>query len=135
MNFIVAVISESYEKVMQKIVAETYKCQEGKLAQKAKKMVRQYEMILNDNIGEWQGFIKDIKSTIKTSTTRAKNETLQNLGLIQSTNQKLMEQLQIDTNKRFDLIQETLKQRMDGLEQLVKESIGKLLENAGQQQQ
>ncbi|CDW71404.1 UNKNOWN [Stylonychia lemnae] len=145
MNFIVAVISESYEKVMQKIVAETFKvkCQEGKLAQKAKKTVRQCAMI---NIGEWQGFIKDIKNTIKTTATRAKNETLQNLSLIQSTNQILMEQLKHDTNKQFyemraefkkdvNEIQDTLKQRMDGLELLVKDSLSKLLENASKQQQ
>ncbi|CDW71337.1 UNKNOWN [Stylonychia lemnae] len=69
MNFIIAVISESYERVMQKLVAETYK---------VKAIVR--KKIKNDSCdnGQWQGFIKDLKYTIKTTSTKLKGEIIQN---------------------------------------------------------
>eukprot|EP00347_Sterkiella_histriomuscorum_P003781 403362967 len=80
LNFIIAVISESYEKVMQKMIAESYriKCQ----------LVKERELLLDDNdlkdskkfpryiiirrpvtekedaSSEWQGFVKDIKRNL-----------------------------------------------------------------------
>eukprot|EP00347_Sterkiella_histriomuscorum_P007289 403349528 len=86
LNFIIAVISESYEKVMQKMIAESYriKCQlikerelffDNKDLNDAIKFPRY--LILRkpvsqneDSNSEWQGFVKDIKkSLIKVSQT------------------------------------------------------------------
>ncbi|CDW74943.1 UNKNOWN [Stylonychia lemnae] len=153
MNFIVAVISESYEKVMQKIVAETYKVKVQMIrereqlltkmsVQRARKMVRQFSMIFQ---GEWQGFIKDIKSTIKTTASRSKSETMQNLAIIQNSNLKLHAETRNrinETSKRFDerfneikQSQDIMKERIEGLERLLKESLSNLLQNASKQQQ
>ncbi|CDW90703.1 wd-40 repeat protein [Stylonychia lemnae] len=101
MNFIIAVISESYEKVMQKLVAESYKVKAN--------MIVERELLLNPNdeeerrfyfpqymilrrpietsdgdSGEWQGFIKDLKYTIRTSAQKSKTEVIQNVIPIQN---------------------------------------------------
>eukprot|EP00347_Sterkiella_histriomuscorum_P001793 403370658 len=80
LNFIIAVISESYEKVMQKMIAESYriKCQlikerelffDNKDLNDAIKFPRY--LILRkpvsqneDSNSEWQGFVKDIKKSL-----------------------------------------------------------------------
>ncbi|CDW88438.1 UNKNOWN [Stylonychia lemnae] len=115
MNFIIAVISESYEKVMQKIVAESYKVKV--------QMIKERELFFR----EWQGFIKDIKQTVRTSTTKSKIELMQNLVLLQNS---------INENRNYqEKKNEEIKERIEGLEKFMRESMNKLLENSGQKQQ
>eukprot|EP00347_Sterkiella_histriomuscorum_P015684 403356086 len=90
MNFIIAVISESYEKVMQKLVAESYRVKVQMIVERElhfteeELISEQYfpkYMILRRPVsssdgenGEWQGFVKDIKNTIKTASTKQKSD-------------------------------------------------------------
>lgn len=81
MNFIIAVISESYEKVMQRVVALSFRLKAEMIVERETLMTQEdflnieyfpKYLILrravgsgNDSSEEWQGFIKDIKSTMK----------------------------------------------------------------------
>ncbi len=86
MNFIIAVISESYEKVMQKLVAQSFIVKAEMIVERELHMA---EEDLRDPINfpkflvlrkpasaageegeEWQGFIKDIKHSLKLNFTR-----------------------------------------------------------------
>ncbi len=88
MNFIIAVISESYEKVMQKLVALSFMLKAEMIVERESMMSDDEAsnpeffpkyLILRRPVGsgmnsseEWQGFIKDIKQTLK--MTQEKNE-------------------------------------------------------------
>eukprot|EP00347_Sterkiella_histriomuscorum_P004138 403361610 len=81
LNFIIAVISESYEKVMQKMVAQSYKQQamlikerEMHFSQNEKESLEYFPRFLilrrpvssnSEENSEWQGFIKDIKKAMQ----------------------------------------------------------------------
>ncbi|CDW77824.1 wd-40 repeat protein [Stylonychia lemnae] len=96
MNFIIAVISESYEKVMQKSVAEQFRVKVQMIAEReihfSKEdtqnpylfpkylILRRPIDTIDSDSGEWQGFIKDLKSTIKVQNLKLKNEIIQNLN-------------------------------------------------------
>eukprot|EP00347_Sterkiella_histriomuscorum_P008970 403343034 len=89
LNFIIAVISESYEKVMQKMVAESYRIK-AQLIQERESYFndeefknqeyfpsyiifrRPVEDQIDDN-QEWQGFVKDIKKAIYKTHTKSFN--------------------------------------------------------------
>ncbi len=89
MNFIIAVISESYEKVMQRLVALSFMLKAEMIVERESMMSHEDKnnseyfpqyLILRRAVGagmnsqeEWQGFIKDIKQTLK--ITQQKNET------------------------------------------------------------
>ena len=91
MNFIIAVISESYEKVMQKLVAQLYMVKVQLIAERESLMtadelenkeyfpqyliVRRPTNISQASGEEWQGFIKDLKSNIQKQVTKSKVET------------------------------------------------------------
>ncbi|CDW79775.1 wd-40 repeat protein [Stylonychia lemnae] len=100
MNFIIAVISESYEKVMQKLVAESFRVKANMIVEREllltpkdeaeKKFYFPEYIILRRAVetsegdqGEWQGFIKDLKYTIRTSAQKSKAEVIQNVAPIQ----------------------------------------------------
>ncbi|CDW85239.1 wd-40 repeat protein [Stylonychia lemnae] len=104
MNFIIAVISESYERVMQKLVAESYKVKANMIVER-EQLFNEVELKSKVNFpnfivlrrplntesneaGEWQGFIKDIKYTIRTTAAKSKIELIQNLHSIQTQNQQ-----------------------------------------------
>eukprot|EP00347_Sterkiella_histriomuscorum_P008450 403345053 len=108
MNFIIAVISESYEKVMQKLVAESYRVKVQMIVERelhfseeeltSEKYFPKY-LILRRPVsssegenGEWQGFVKDIKNTIKTASTKQKSD-------IQYLIQAQSEKSQVQNNK------------------------------------
>lgn len=90
MNFIIAVISESYEKVMQKLVAQLYKVKCELIVEREANMNEQdlnnpkyfpKYLILRRPIEsgetegqEWQGFIKDLKQNIAKTVARSKND-------------------------------------------------------------
>ncbi|CDW78734.1 wd-40 repeat protein [Stylonychia lemnae] len=90
MNFIIAVISESYERVMQKLVAESYRVKANMIVEreqlfseadlKKEEIFPQFivvrKQINNSSIdaGEWQGFIKDLKQTIRNTAAKSKGE-------------------------------------------------------------
>ncbi|CDW78074.1 wd-40 repeat protein [Stylonychia lemnae] len=104
MNFIIAVISESYERIMQKQVAEQFRVKVQLIAERElyfkeddlqnrqyfphhlilRKPINQAESE-NGNfafqlyIGELQGFMKDIKETINNSAKKTKSEIIQTL--------------------------------------------------------
>eukprot|EP00347_Sterkiella_histriomuscorum_P003632 403363541 len=95
MNFIIAVISESYEKVMQKLIAESYRVKVQMIVERELHFTEQdlcscylYPKYLilrrpvsseqNDQ-GEWQGFVKDIKQTIKSSASKQRLDIQQNI--------------------------------------------------------
>eukprot|EP00347_Sterkiella_histriomuscorum_P019916 403339816 len=113
MNFIIAVISESYEKVMQKLVAESYKVKVQMIVEielhfskeelTSEKYFPRYLLLRrpvsssDSESGEWQGFVKDIKNTIKTTTTKQKSDFHQEI-------QSQCSKLQDDTQAKHDLI-------------------------------
>eukprot|EP00347_Sterkiella_histriomuscorum_P022696 403337500 len=89
LNFIIAVISESYEKVMQKMMAESYRIKAQLIKEREsyfndddfqnQKYFPSYiifrrpvENQIDDN-QEWQGFVKDIKKTIYKTHTKSIN--------------------------------------------------------------
>eukprot|EP00347_Sterkiella_histriomuscorum_P006719 403351696 len=89
LNFIIAVISESYEKVMQKMVAESYRIKAQLIKERESYFNdeefknqeyfpsyiifrRPVEDQIDDN-QEWQGFVKDIKKTIYKTHTKSIN--------------------------------------------------------------
>eukprot|EP00347_Sterkiella_histriomuscorum_P001412 403372132 len=89
LNFIIAVISESYEKVMQKMVAESYRIKAQLIKERESYFNdgeiknqeyfpsyiifrRPVEDQIDDN-EEWQGFVKDIKKTIYKTHTKSIN--------------------------------------------------------------
>eukprot|EP00347_Sterkiella_histriomuscorum_P019350 403341975 len=104
LNFIIAVISESYEKVMQKMVAESYRIKAQLIKEREsyfndddysnKKYFphfiiyrRPVEDQIDDN-QEWQGFVKDIKKTIyktHTKSIQAEEQILQHVKTVEST--------------------------------------------------
>ncbi|CDW90342.1 UNKNOWN [Stylonychia lemnae] len=131
MNFIIAVISESYERVMQKLVAETYRVKANMIVEreqlfsetelKKEELFPQYILIRkqisneSNDAGEWQGFIKDLKYTIRTTVTKSKGDIIQNmhtsLGKIDEgiqQNQKL-----IDLNENLGDQINKIKQQLD----------------------
>ena len=81
MNFIIAVISESYEKIMQKLVSQTYHGKVELIAEREMHMteadfansdyfpkyivLRRPANAAGIEGAEWQGFIKDLKQTLK----------------------------------------------------------------------
>ncbi|CDW75193.1 UNKNOWN [Stylonychia lemnae] len=130
MNFIIAVISESYERVMQKLIAESYRVKANLTVEreqffssedlKSTKYFPQYIVVrrpLNAVIkedGEWQGFIKDLKYTIRTTVAKSKADIIQNLH-----------QLQTQNNQKLDKIDEVLALHQkqftnDGLDEKIK---------------
>ncbi|CDW91442.1 wd-40 repeat protein [Stylonychia lemnae] len=90
MNFIIAVISESYERVMQKLISESYKVKANMILEREELLsIKELErkdffpnyivvrrQINNEanEVGEWQGFIKDLKYTVRTTVSKSKNE-------------------------------------------------------------
>eukprot|EP00347_Sterkiella_histriomuscorum_P008487 403344908 len=131
LNFIIAVISESYEKVMQKMKAESYriKCQ----------LIKERELFFNENAlqdlkifpryiilrrpvqekedanAEWQGFVKDIKKNLlkSTQTLALDNDTkhqsvLQKLDLVMKSHGQIKEEM-AQQQQTFGRIIENLK--------------------------
>ncbi|CDW83425.1 wd-40 repeat protein [Stylonychia lemnae] len=104
MNFIIAVISESYERVMQKLVAESYRVKANMIVEREQLfnsndltnkqyfpnyiVVRRPLNTEDNETGEWQGFIKDLKYTIRTTAAKSKGEIIQSLNSIQNQNLK-----------------------------------------------
>eukprot|EP00347_Sterkiella_histriomuscorum_P023276 403335266 len=109
MNFIIAVISESYEKVMQKLTAESYRVKVQMIVErelhftnqelKLNKFFPQYLLLRKpitsnlDQKGEWQGFVKDIKNTIKFAASRQRTDLKQS--------QKNIDKQFIDSNSKI----------------------------------
>ncbi|CDW78457.1 wd-40 repeat protein [Stylonychia lemnae] len=122
MNFIIAVISESYERVMQKLVAESYKVKANMIVEReqlfSSKELEKQENFPNfivvrrpinneeNEAGEWQGFIKDLKYTIRTSAAKSKGEILQNLHSIETQNKKNSQQLENQDQQLSNLLSE-----------------------------
>ncbi|CDW76933.1 UNKNOWN [Stylonychia lemnae] len=117
MNFIIAVISESYERVMQKLVAESFKVKAHMIVER-EQMYSDNELLIkqvfpnyivlrrqvnnqSNEAGEWQGFIKDLKHTIKTTVTKSKSEIMQSLH---SQNQKNTAQIDKIPNSIEEMI-------------------------------
>eukprot|EP00347_Sterkiella_histriomuscorum_P014859 403359252 len=143
LNFIIAVISESYDKVMQKMVAESYKikCQlikERELYYKGndfknRELFPRYLILRkpvqdnldDENANEWQGFVKDIKRTIIKSQQ-------QQMDL----NKTRLDHLANDMNNRFTLLEkqvqkinETLAKNMEIQQKEMAQFMLKLQEN------
>ena len=90
MNFIIAVISESYGKIMQKLVSQIYSGKVDLIVEREMNMTAEEEkdaeyfpryIVLRrpvrsdgNTAEEWQGFIKDLKVTVKTSSQRVVNK-------------------------------------------------------------
>eukprot|EP00347_Sterkiella_histriomuscorum_P020584 403337249 len=148
LNFIIAVISESYEKVMQKMRAESYriKCQLIKEREqfleendlKDEKKFPKYIILRRpvtekeDSNSEWQGFVKDIKKNLlKVSQTLSLDidtkhqEMLCKLDLVMKDHQHIkdeMIQMQKVFGKMFDQQNNNLKQYLkEDKEELLKE--------------
>eukprot|EP00347_Sterkiella_histriomuscorum_P020414 403337896 len=114
LNFIIAVISESYEKVMQKMVAESFKIKAELIIERESYFSHAdfqnqnyfpdyviYRRPVEDQADaneEWQGFVKDIKKTIyKThlKSIHTEKEILDHMKTVQST----VKDLQISNKK------------------------------------
>eukprot|EP00347_Sterkiella_histriomuscorum_P012995 403366420 len=141
MNFIIAVISESYEKVMQKLVAEGYKVKVQMIVERelhfskeeltSEKYFPRYLLLRrpvsssDSESGEWQGFVKDIKNTIKTTTTKQKQDFQQEISsqcqklqdVVNTNIQEVNQQLQNQDSK----MEQINKQQTDKIEQLNKQ--------------
>eukprot|EP00347_Sterkiella_histriomuscorum_P019929 403339764 len=104
LNFIIAVISESYEKVMQKMVAESYRVKAELIKERESYFSDEelnnekyfpsyiiYRRPVEDQIDdnqEWQGFVKDLKKSIfktQTEIIKAEKETLQYVKTVEMT--------------------------------------------------
>ncbi|CDW76701.1 UNKNOWN [Stylonychia lemnae] len=139
MNFIIAVISESYERVMQKLVAESYKVKAHMIVEREQLftaedhtnkeyfpnfiVVRRPINSQTNEAGEWQGFIKDLKYTIRTTAAKSKAEIIQNLHSLQSqSHNKIVEVFQ--QNSKQSSSNENLDKHFSNLmkEQLVSKS-------------
>ncbi|CDW75032.1 UNKNOWN [Stylonychia lemnae] len=117
MNFIIAVISESYERVMQKLVAESYRVKAHMIVEreqlfninelKRSDYFPKYIVVrraLNTEVnegGEWQGFIKDLKYTIRTTVVKSRQEIIQNLHSIQTQNIQKLDEVQKQNSKNL----------------------------------
>eukprot|EP00347_Sterkiella_histriomuscorum_P008062 403346519 len=159
LNFIIAVISESYEKVMQKMVAESYriKCQLIKEREiifneedwKDFKIFPNYIILRrpvadNDDAGsEWQGFVKDIKKTLMkvsqsiTADNNTKHQFLvENLQQLKHEHETVKEQMNLQ-QKNMEKILETLSKNMGEKFEKILDLIPKIdnLLIIGQQQQ
>ncbi|CDW84476.1 wd-40 repeat protein [Stylonychia lemnae] len=104
MNFIIAVISESYERVMQKLVTESYKVKANMIVEREQLLsleelnninyfpnyiaIRRPLNTESSEAGEWQGFIKDLKYTIRTTAIKSKTDIISNLQYLQTQNQE-----------------------------------------------
>eukprot|EP00347_Sterkiella_histriomuscorum_P016393 403353358 len=124
MNFIIAVISESYEKVMQKLVAESYRVKVQMIVErelqfsdeelKSTKLFPKYMLLRrpvssdSNEQGEWQGFVKDIKQSIRTVAAKQKTEIIANLKS-QNNNTKSFDLGIKSLEKRFGQIDSNLK--------------------------
>lgn len=88
MNFLIAVISESYEKIMQKMTSQTYKGKVDLIYERESQfkdedlnnpqLFPRYIVLRrlansDSQADEWQGFIKDLKSTVKNNTSKVLN--------------------------------------------------------------
>ena len=90
MNFIIAVISESYGKVMQKMVGQGYKVKADMICERelffseveARNPIYFPKYLLlrrsaeqeDGDQAEWQGFVKDIKLSMKQQQTKIKSD-------------------------------------------------------------
>eukprot|EP00347_Sterkiella_histriomuscorum_P017645 403348548 len=124
MNFIIAVISESYEKVMQKLVAESYRVKVQMIVErelqftdeelKSTKLFPKYMLLRrpvssdSNEQGEWQGFVKDIKQSIRTVAAKQKTEIIGSLKS-QKNNTKSFDLGIKSLEKRFGQIDSNLK--------------------------
>eukprot|EP00347_Sterkiella_histriomuscorum_P009011 403342872 len=124
MNFIIAVISESYEKVMQKLVAESYRVKVQMIVErelqfsdeelKSTKLFPKYMLLRrpvssdSNEQGEWQGFVKDIKQSIRTVAAKQKTEIIANFKS-QNNNTKSFDLGIKSLEKRFGQIDSNLK--------------------------
>ncbi|CDW78177.1 UNKNOWN [Stylonychia lemnae] len=131
MNFIIAVISESYERVMQKLVAESYKVKANMIVEREQlfsdkdlikeKLFPRFIIVrrpINNESqdgGEWQGFIKDLKYTIRTSVSKSKGEVIQKIhSSIEKINETIQQsQIQINPNENIDEKLSNLKDQVD----------------------
>ena len=100
MNFIIAVISESYEKVMQKYIALSYKVKVDMIAERElffdekdlsdNKLFPKYLILRkpvrgDDETGQdWQGFIKDLKTHTSKVITKTKGEIQSSINMIKT---------------------------------------------------
>ncbi|CDW85676.1 UNKNOWN [Stylonychia lemnae] len=129
MNFIITVISESYERVMQKLVLESYILKANMIFEREQfftkddfkntKYFPSYIVVrrpLNATIkedGEWQGFIKDLKNTIRTTAVKSKADIIQNSNLINQELSQILDEKITRLNQKHDLTQENSKQLDD----------------------
>ncbi|CDW90203.1 wd-40 repeat protein [Stylonychia lemnae] len=136
MNFIIAVISESYERVMQKLVAESYRVKAHMIVEREQlfnkndlsneKYFPNFIVLrrpLNTEInegGEWQGFIKDLKYTIRTTVVKSRTEIIQNIHSLHTQNNQKLDLAQENSKNDFNLLRadviglEVQSKRLDG---------------------
>ncbi|CDW85302.1 wd-40 repeat protein [Stylonychia lemnae] len=134
MNFIIAVISESYEKVMQKLVAESYKVKANLILEREQLfseqelknpvyfpnyiVIRRQVNTTFQEDGEWQGFIKDIKGTMKIQTVKQKNEIISSFGKSQNKVQvSSIEDLVNEQKKLKEIIEQLIESKKPELQQ------------------
>ncbi|CDW74765.1 UNKNOWN [Stylonychia lemnae] len=139
---------------MQKLVAESFRV-------KAHMIVEREQLFSNDDLkskiyfpnyivvrrplnteineaGEWQGFIKDLKYTIRTSAVKSKAEIIQNLHSIQTkNNQKLDEVIELNSkqfpNEGLDAKISALNQKLDQSEEsskIITQKLDQVQENS-----
>ncbi|CDW86987.1 UNKNOWN [Stylonychia lemnae] len=167
MNFIIAVISESYSKVMEKLTAESYKVKANMIVEREQlfneqdlinqRLFPQYIIIRRQldinagDAGEWKGFLKDLKNVIEVTSTKSKNDIIQNQvqlnkipqildqqkSKLETTQQEVKGDLTLLKNEisgiktdvdsmKNDIM--TIKNQVNGIENLLQESISKILE-------
>ncbi|CDW79710.1 wd-40 repeat protein [Stylonychia lemnae] len=141
MNFIIAVISESYERVMQKLVAESYRVKANMIVEREQfftksdleslKYFPNYIVVRrpinteSNDSGDWQGFIKDLKYTIRTTTAKSKADIIQNLQSVKTQNQENKQQLDVLINQNSQHLNSN-----EGLDEKISKMLQQTLDQA-----
>eukprot|EP00347_Sterkiella_histriomuscorum_P008640 403344324 len=139
LNFIIAVISESYDKVMQRMTAESYKikCQliqerESYFTEqdfKNRKFFPKYLILRRPIQGQqegdidWQGFVKDLKKSInKSQSTQVSNIKLTN------------DHLKNDIYEKLVLVQRDIQLKQESFESSIKFHLAETVKQISSQQ-
>ncbi|CDW74402.1 UNKNOWN [Stylonychia lemnae] len=130
MNFIIAVISESYERVMQKLVAESFRVKAHMIVER-EQLYSQDDLKSTINFPNYIVVRRPLNTEINDAGEWSKAEIIQNLHQIQTqnkeSNQKLDQTQENSKNeieklcKGFVTKQDTLDGKVDGLDSQVKE--------------
>ena len=146
MNFIIAVVSESYENCMSKMIAQTYKVKfdlsverEQIMSNRDKENLKYFPnyIVLRRPVGSlgdggqaWQGFVKEIKLSTEAHINRLSDDIRTQLKEAQKMNMKQIQKkleemetsLQGNTNEKLERMEANILERLN--DQLAHHEVG-----------